>query len=205
MNDCSALSIQMGQESFALFPHTGSKVFGIIQMHSTGFIPPAWTRIHLLGKEQIGTVRETILDDAYILSNDWTPSSEKNTYNLPFTLSIPSNIPNSFQITSDNMLGGVYYTLEAKVASMQQTAIEPVHFHYSDHLQKIVKPKRVFWGITKGSKQKWQYEIEFLNTFDILSSKSGSLSVKLRPMFRQAEVSCCLVGCQIIQQVHMKG
>jgi hypothetical protein len=220
MNDCCILSIQMGQESFALFNHKPeSNVFGTIQIHSnsTCFRPPVWTRIHLFGKEKIGTSTKTILDEAYILSsrsNDWYQSSENNkqAYSLPFSLSIPSNIPNSFQITSSNsqdeMIGGVYYTLEVQVASMLQAVIQPIHFHHSDLLQ-LMKPKRVFWGITKGSKhQKWQYELEFLNTYDIVTTRSGCLSVKLKSMFRQLERQrndCCLVGCQIIQTVHMKG
>lgn len=231
MNDLCFLSIRMGQESFSLFSHKpDSEVFGTIQIYSdlTCFIPPVWTRIHLLGREQIGNTTKTTLDDTYLLSsrsNDWHQSPQNNkVYNLPFSVTIPSSISNSFQITSSNneydgkdvSLGGVYYTLEVKVASMLQTVIQPIHFHHSNFFQKNNKqmkpfiPRRVFWGIAKDPKhhQKWQYELEFLNTFDIVTTRSGYLSLKLRSKFLQVEKDrkdCCLVGCQIIQAIHMKG
>jgi hypothetical protein len=241
----------MDQESFVLDglrPNSTTNLFGLIQIHSESlcFIFPVWAQVQLIGMEQIGNTSRIIVNDTYQLSSrpgDWQPSSsvllssspdsmEEKVYSLPFSLSVPSNMPISFQIYDQNedfVCCGIYYTLEVRVSSINQSAIQPVHFYRSNNKNYSLRsntstddgvmeegeaveeesiPKRVFWGITKQSKQRWQYELEFANTFDLITSKSGSISVRLRSVYghrQEMNGDCCLIGCQIIQSIHLDG
>lgn len=248
----------MDQESFALDglrPNSTTNLFGVIQIHSDSlcFIPPLWAQVQLIGREQVGNTSRIIVNDTYQLSShsgDWQPSSSSEIlsslpnsiegviYSLPFSLSVPSNMPTSFQIydpDQDFVCCGIYYTLEVRVSSMDESVIQPVHFYRSSNRRSSLQsnnnstndvkvigegeeeeaddeeesmPKRVFWGITKQSKQRWQYELEFPNTFDLVTSKSGSISVRLRSVYgnrKEIKGDCCLIGCQIIQSIHLEG
>jgi hypothetical protein len=149
-------------------------------------------------------------------------------YSLPFSFPVPSNIPTSFQIYDQQeecVSCRIYYTLVIKVSSVSQIVLQPVHFHRSNMIQcrsilfnqenitkeeeeEYIVPKRVFWGITKQPKQRWQYELEFPNNFDLVTCKSGSISLRLRSVSgRKSETKkgCCLIGCQIIQSIHLEG
>lgn len=224
------LSFTMDQEYFALDgsrPNSTTNVFGIIQIQSKPlcFIPPVWTQVLLIGREEIASTSRIIVNDTYQLSSspdDWrlmlsTNSSNDttdNVYNLPFSLSVPNSLPASFQIQNQGpfICCGIYYTLEVKVSTMDQGVIQSIQFYRSNKNSNLIEgeecdiPKRVFWGITKQSKQRWQYELEFPNTFDLVNCKSGSVSVRLRSVSGQEmKGDCCLIGCQIIQSIHLEG
>lgn len=230
------LSFTMDQESFALDglrPNSSTNVFGMMQIHSKSlcFIPPVWTQVQLIGREEIGNTSRVIVNDTYQLSNrsgDWRPSLSlsssvdtiENVYNLPLSLSVPTNLPASFQIYNQGPIicCGIYYTLEVKVSSIEQSIIQPIHFHRSNKNSNLIEkeeeeeeytiPKRVFWGISKQSKQRWQYELEFPNTFDLVTCKSGSISIRLRSIYgqnKEIKGECCLIGSQIIQSIHLEG
>lgn len=216
-NQCYKLSMNLGQDSFALSTRKPTtKVFGSIHLTSESicFKAPSWTQIRLVGKEKVGDTAKTFLDDTYHLSSqptDWLFVTSKE-YSLPFILSsIPSNIPNSFHINSLNDLNNstlIYYTLIVTTStSIDQKLVQPIHLHRSCYpmaLQKTsILPKRTFWGITNQSKlQRWQYELEFPNTIN-LDATCESISIRLKAMFPLRKNECCLIGYQLIQSIHL--
>ncbi|KAG2210283.1 hypothetical protein INT47_003268 [Mucor saturninus] len=220
----------MDKASFALDgsrPNSTSNVFGIIQIQASEqcFIRPIWTQVQLVGREEIASTSRIIVNDTYQISNnpdDWRPllssttnSSDENVYNLPFSLSVPNSLPASFQIQNEGpslVCCGIYYTLEVKVSTMETGVLKAIQFHTSNNNimegeEECDIPKRVFWGITKQSKQRWQYELEFPSTFDLGQCQTpSSISVRLRSVSGQEmKGECCLIGCQIIQSIHLEG
>lgn len=208
-----------------------------IESTSSCFIAPVWVQIQLVGKEHIGNQSRIIVNDTYHLSSnpdDWSPSfllrstidRIENIYTFPFSISVSNNMPSSFQIydeqQDDGIICGIVYSIQVKVSSIDQKIIEPIHFHRSERKllsnignmveeqedKEFTIPKRVFWGITKQAKQRWQYELEFPNTLDLVTLTSGSISVRLRSVSghkRERKDDCCLIGCQIIQSIHLEG
>lgn len=210
-----------------------------IHSESSCFTPPVWAQVQLIGMEQIGNTCRTIVNDTYQISTysgDWRSSctslsssvdSTSSEYSLPFSIPVSSNIPASFQIYDQQeefVYCRIYYTLEIKVSLLNQSISQPIHFYRSNAVQyhknllfnqedstreEYTIPKRVFWGITKQSKQKWQYELEFPSTFDLANSKPGNISLRLRSVGRKKNETTrkgsCLIGCQIVQSIHLEG
>lgn len=225
------LSFTLDQASIPLRSNSTTSIQGVIQIESTSlcFMAPAWIQIQLVGREHIGDQSQIILNDTYHLSshpNDWLPSllvlaavdRIENVYRFPFTLTVPSHMPLSFQIHDQEelIICGITYTLQVKVSSMDQTVTLPIHFHRSSSKHEEEEeekeeeniPKKVFWGITKQAKQRWQYELEFSSIFDLVTTTSGSISVRLRSLSDQkmeGKDDCCLIGCQLVQSIHLEG
>ncbi|GAA5802239.1 hypothetical protein HPULCUR_007702 [Helicostylum pulchrum] len=181
---------------------------------------PSWIQIQLVGTEVIGSQTQTMLNDTFQLSSkieDWTTLFDQdNVYSYQFRLSIASStLPASFQVFDEegSLVCGIDYQLQIKVSSMEQTTTRAIHFHRSGRYnvmgkQEYAIPKRVYWGITKQAKQRWQYELEFASTFDLVVSRIGIVSVRLRSVSghkRELKDDCCLIGCQIIQSIHLEG
>lgn len=232
-----SISCCLNQESFALDglnPHSTTSVLGTVQIHSesTSYTPPARTKAHLVGREQIGNTCFIIVNDIYQISNnpnDWQPSANTNTsfgYNLTFSLPVLNSIPTSFEMYDQQenfVCCKIFYTLEIDIHSMNQTVIVPIFFRKSKILKHTIAstsfngepieeneqlPKKLFWGITKQSKQRWQYELEFPHIFDLADCKFGSITMRLRSLNGSRgnmKSDCCLVGCQLIQCFRLKG
>ncbi|ORE02505.1 hypothetical protein BCV72DRAFT_48356 [Rhizopus microsporus var. microsporus] len=196
------LHIHLDQDVFALDgfrPNASSQIKGYIQLYSESF--PTWNiQIQLVGKEQIEKNTRVIIDDTFHLPMDWVAvANDKNVYRLPFMLTVPNNIPISCQVNRNG--NGIYYIIQ--VYSKQTVIRQPIQFYKSFHHDTI--PRRVFWGIAKQSINKWQYELEFPNAFDLTNANTGYLSIRLRSNSKNSAGCHCLVICQITQSVHTKG
>lgn len=214
------LSFTLDQESFALKSNATTEIEGVIQIKSHGFIAPSWIQIQLVGTEVIGSQAQTMINDTFQLSSqieDWNTRlfDQDDVYSYQFRLSVASTLPASFQVFDEegSLVCGIGYQLQVKVSSMEQTMTRAIHFHRSGRYnvmdkQEYAIPKRVYWGITKQAKQRWQYELEFAGTFDLMVSRIGMVSVRLRSVSghkRELKDDCCLIGCQIIQSIHLEG
>ncbi|KAI8985815.1 hypothetical protein BDB01DRAFT_849667 [Pilobolus umbonatus] len=186
--------------------HAYSNIYGVIQMNSVYLQPPEWIDVQLIGTEIIGKKSQIIVNDIYRISNhdiEWTIDQDNDfQYNFPFNIPIESeNVPSSFQMMDPNkqysILGGIFYTLQ--VITPNQKITRPIHL-YRSH---VSAPRRVFWGIS--NKLKWQYELEFPQIFDITSNRSGLISIRLRSTCYRNTSESCLIGCQLIQSVHLEG
>ncbi|KAI8077150.1 hypothetical protein BDF21DRAFT_494708 [Thamnidium elegans] len=215
------LSFTLDQESFAIKSDATTQIEGVLQIKSHEFIAPTWIQIQLVGTEVIRSQTQTMINDTFHLSSkleDWKTRlfDQDNVYSYQFRLSIVNTIPASFQVFDEqgSLVCGIAYKLQVKVCSMEQTMTRAIHFHRSGRYNNVMDkqeyaiPKRVFWGITKQAKQRWQYELEFASTFDLMVSRTGMVSVRLRSVSghkRELKDDCCLIGCQIIQSIHLEG
>lgn len=231
-----SISCCLNQESFALDglnPQSTTSIFGTVQIHSesSSFTPPAKTKAHLVGREQIGNTCYIIVNDIYQISNnpdDWQSSSSTNAsfdYNLTFSLPVLNSVPTSFQMYDQQenfVCCKIFYTLEIEISSTNQTVTVPIFFHKSKNIKHAIRsitldeeqieeeqlPKKLFWGITKQSRQRWQYELEYPHIFDLADCKSGNISMRLRSLNGSRgdmKSDCCLVGCQLIQLIRLEG
>ncbi|KAI8333233.1 hypothetical protein BD560DRAFT_415056 [Blakeslea trispora] len=205
-------SIIVNQDSFVLHrqdPETLCE--GIIELHSElrPVSPPSWTQIRLIGKEKIGEKAQVIVDDTYHLSSrpsDWLVMNTNKTYQLEFSFSVPSNIPSSFEDENALPSRSIFYTIQLTTALAPETCyIRPIHFHQSIAEESL--PRRVFWGVAKlaNNQPKWQYELEFPNAFQLNTTKVEHVSIRMRSLGRSDNGLCCLIGCQIVQVIHMAG
>ncbi|KAG2234061.1 hypothetical protein INT48_006206 [Thamnidium elegans] len=187
------LSFTLDQESFAIKSDATTQIEGVLQIKSHEFIAPTWIQIQLVGTEVIRSQTQTMINDTFHLSSkleDWKTRlfDQDNVYSYQFRLSIVNTIPASFQVFDEqgSLVCGIAYKLQVKVCSMEQTMTRAIHFHRSGRYNNVMDkqeyaiPKRVFWGITKQAKQRWQYELEFASTFDLMVSRTGMVSVRLR-------------------------
>ncbi|OBZ91526.1 hypothetical protein A0J61_00428 [Choanephora cucurbitarum] len=164
--------------------------------------------MRLVGKEQIGDKTFVIVDDIYHLSsrpNDWRMMNN-NTYQLGFGFSVPSNIPSSFEDRTASPSKSICYTIQITTSLAPETCwIRPIYFHQSITEESL--PKRVFWGVAKlaNNQAKWQYELEFPNMFHLDITKSEHVFVRMRSLGQPGIDTCCLIGCQIVQVIHMEG
>lgn len=192
----SNIQIHLDKDTFALDgarPNSNSQITGYIQSE----IIPTWSiQLQLIGTEQVGKHSNMIVDDTFHLSNmDWI-STEDGFYQLPFTLTVPNNLPISFQIKQ----ASIYYVIQ--IITLSERVIQPIEFYKS--YQHHSTPTRLFWGIAKESNSKWQYELEFPSAFD-LSTKRDVYSLSVRLRSSNTTQTYCLITCQIIQTIHLKG